>query len=99
AQSRAAGIPQTGCRTSTETDGRTRSDGGRRQGGDVQLSAPRQRAVDHVDGVLQAVNRDERAEARPFLLAEQHLIEQIEPVERDARLAVFRLLLRVEERF
>src|SRR5262249_41076082 len=33
----------------------------------------------------------ERAEALTFLLAEQHLIEHIEPIERHARLAVFAL--------
>src|SRR5262245_12179764 len=62
------------------------------------LSGTRQRAVDHVDGVLQAVDRDERAEARAFLLAEQHLVQHVEPVERDARLAVLGLLFLIEER-
>ena len=62
------------------------------------LGAPRQRAVDHVDGVLQAIDRDEGAEARAFLLAEQHLVEHVEPVERDAGLAVLGLLLVIEER-
>src|SRR5262245_10106989 len=64
----------------------------------ASLRRPRQRAVDHVDGVLQAVHRDERAEARAFLLAKQHLVEHIEPVERDAGLAVLGLLLLIEER-
>ena len=45
-----------------------------------------------------AIDGDERAEARAFLLAEQHLVEHVEPVERDARLAVLGLLLLVEER-
>ena len=45
-----------------------------------------------------AVDRDERAEARAFLLPEQHLIEHVEPVERHAGLAVLGLLLLVEER-
>ena len=35
-----------------------------------------------------AVDRDERAEARAFLLPEQHLVEHVEPVERDAGAAV-----------
>src|SRR6266436_9700696 len=37
--------------------------------------------------------RKERAEARTLLLAEQHLIEHVEPIERNARLAVFALHL------
>src|SRR6185503_3276562 len=37
------------------------------------LCTPRQRAVDHADGVVYPIDRDERAEARTFLLAEQHL--------------------------
>ena len=45
-----------------------------------------------------AVGGDERAEARAFLLAEQHLIEHVEPVERDAGLAVLGFFLVVEER-
>ena len=53
---------------------------------------PRQRAVDHADRVLHAIDRDERAEARAFLLAEQHLVEHVEPVERDAGTAVLALL-------
>ena len=43
---------------------------------------------------VHAVDRDERAEARALLLAEQHLVEHVEPVERDARAAVLRRLLR-----
>src|ERR1041385_159124 len=62
------------------------------------LSRPRQRAVDHVDGVLRPVHRDKGAEPRAFLLAEQHLVEHVEPVERDAGLAVLGLFLLVEER-
>src|SRR5258707_15627111 len=58
----------------------------------------RERAVDHVDGVVDAIDRHERAEARALLLAEQHLVEHVEPVERDAGLAVLGLLLLVEER-
>src|SRR3984893_17339404 len=58
----------------------------------------RERAVDHVDGVLDAVGGNERAEARAFLLAEQHLIEHVEPVERHAGLAVLGFFLVVEER-
>src|SRR4029077_18573544 len=63
-----------------------------------EVSRPRQRTVDHVDGVLQPIDRDKRAEARALLLAEQHLVQHVEPVERDARLAVLGLLLLVEER-
>src|SRR6266567_4827443 len=61
---------------------------------------PRQRAVDHRDRVVEPVDRDERAEARALLLAEQHLIEHVEPVEGDAGLAVLGLDLAglVEER-
>src|SRR5512137_2832754 len=53
----------------------------------------RQRAVDHVDRVADAVDGDERAEARALLLAELHLVEHVEPVERHARLAVLGLRL------
>src|SRR6478735_8213031 len=60
--------------------------------------APCQRAVDHVDRVLHAIDRDEGAEARALLLAEQHLVEHVEPVERHAGTAVLALLDRVEER-
>src|ERR1700751_756215 len=52
------------------------------------LSRPRQRAVDHGNRILHAIDRDERAEARAFFLAEQHLVEHVEPVERNARAAV-----------
>ena len=62
-----------------------------------KLSAARERAVDHVDGVLHAVDGDEGAEARALLLAEQHLIEHVEPVERHARLAILGFLLLIEE--
>src|SRR6478609_5346546 len=59
---------------------------------------PRQRAVDHGDRIRHAIHRNEGAEARAFLLAEQHLVEHVEPVERHAGLAVLGLLLLVEER-
>src|SRR5204863_8932506 len=49
-----------------------------------------ERAVDHVDRVLDSVERNEGSEARPFLLPEQDLIEHVEPIERYAGLAVFR---------
>src|SRR3954452_20167706 len=62
-----------------------------------KLCTPCQRAVDHVHGVLHAVDRDERAEARALLLAEQHLVEHVEPVERHAGAAVLCELLVVEE--
>src|SRR5262249_24132370 len=48
----------------------------------------RQRAVDHRNRVSDAIGSDEGTEARTFLLAEQHLIEHVEPVERHARFAV-----------
>src|SRR5262249_39628360 len=66
----------------------------------LRSCGPCERAVDHVDRVLDAVDRDERAETRSLLLAEQHLVEHVEPVERDARLAVLGLDLAglVEER-
>src|SRR5712691_1267415 len=51
----------------------------------------RERAVDQRHGVVEPVDRHERAEARAFLLAEQHLVKQIEPFERDAGLAVLGL--------
>src|SRR5437660_12382147 len=54
----------------------------------TRLRRAGERAVDHGDGVLEAVDRRERAEARALLLAEQHLIEHVEPFERHARLAV-----------
>src|SRR5205809_6499947 len=44
------------------------------------LRRPRQRAVDHRDCIRNAIHRDEGAEARALLLAEQHLIEHVEPV-------------------
>src|SRR5215813_2101619 len=55
------------------------------------LCRSRQRAVDHVDRVLKPVHRHERAEAWTLLLAEQHLIEHVEPIERNAGLAVLAL--------
>src|SRR6266404_2847321 len=63
-------------------------------------SRARERAVDHVHRVLQSVDRHERAEARAFFLAEQDLVEHVEPIERDAGLAVAGLDLaaRIEER-
>src|SRR5829696_746916 len=63
-----------------------------------KLRAPRQRAVDHVDGVLHAIHRDERTEARALLLAEQHLIEHVEPVERNAGPAILALLHLIQKR-
>src|SRR6476660_8483841 len=63
-----------------------------------KLRRPRQRAVDHVDRVRYPVHRDERAEARAFFLTEQHLVEHVEPVERDAGAAVLALLHGIEER-
>src|SRR5258708_38316564 len=56
------------------------------------LPRSRQRAVDHGHRIRQAIDRDKRAEARPFFLTEQHLIEHVEPVERDARPAILALL-------
>jgi hypothetical protein len=64
----------------------------------MELSRPRECAVDHRDRILNTIDRGERAETRPFLLAEQHLIEHVEPVERNARLAVLGRLLVIEER-
>src|SRR5665213_1787646 len=63
------------------------------------LCRARERAVDHGNRIRGAVSRDEGTEARAFLLAEQHLIEHVEPVERDAGLAVLGLFLVVEKRF
>src|ERR1700731_2912276 len=59
---------------------------------------PCQRAVDHRHRIWQPIHRDERAEARAFFLAEQHLVEHVEPVERDAGPAVLALLHRIQER-
>src|ERR1700749_4188257 len=59
---------------------------------------PRQRAVDHGDGVGNAIDRDKGTEARALLLAEQHLVEHVEPVERDARPAILALLHMIQER-
>src|SRR6185369_17970338 len=47
---------------------------------------------------MQSVDRNKRAKARPFLLPKQHLVEQVEPAERNARLAVLRLLFLIQER-
>src|SRR6516162_3233913 len=60
----------------------------------------RQRAVDRRNHIGYSISRNERAESGPFLLAEQHLIEHVEPVERHARLAVlgFDLAAFVEKR-
>src|SRR5258708_12045569 len=58
----------------------------------------RQRAIDHGDRVRQAIDRDKRAEARAFLLSEQHLIKHVEPVQRNALPAILAFLDRVEER-
>src|SRR5205807_1969867 len=59
----------------------------------VTLGRAGQRAVDHLDRILQAVDRGERAEPRPFLLPQQHLVEHVEPFERDTGLAVLGLAL------
>src|ERR1700739_2964769 len=61
------------------------------------LPRPRQCAVDHGDGIGNAIDRDKGAETRTLLLAEQHLIEHVEPVERDAGAAILALLDGVEE--
>src|SRR5262245_13312093 len=65
-----------------------------------RLCRSRQRAVDHVDRILEPIERHERSEARALFLAEEHLIQQVEPIERDAGLAVLGLDLAglVEER-
>src|SRR5687768_10210289 len=62
------------------------------------LRRARQCAVDHVDRVLDAVYRRKRTEAGALLLAEQHLVEHVEPVERHPRSAVLGFLRLVEER-
>src|SRR4051812_32814214 len=59
---------------------------------------PRQRAIDHVDGVFQPIHRDKRAEARPLFLAEQHLVEHVEPIERHAGPTVLGFLRMIEKR-
>ena len=61
------------------------------------LCATRQRAVDHVDRILQAIDRGRTIQSADLFLAQQDLIEQIEPIERHARLAVLRLLFLVQE--
>src|SRR6266567_3970470 len=68
--------------------------------GNAFSSRAGERAVDQRHGVVEPVDRHERAEAGALLLAEQHLVEQIEPFERHARLAVLGLDLAgaVEER-
>src|SRR5262245_30199814 len=60
----------------------------------------RKHSVDHADGVLNAVDRHERAEARALLLAQQHLVAHVDPVDLAAGLAVLGLDLAglVEER-
>src|SRR5262249_31685286 len=65
-----------------------------------RLCRSRQRAVDHLDRIPKPVHRYERAEARTLLLPKQHLVEHVEPIERDTRLAVLALDLSglVEER-
>src|ERR1700739_4434656 len=65
--------------------------------GRQRSARPRQRAVDHVHGIADAIDRDKGAEARPLLLAEQHLVEHVEPVERHAGPAVLAFLVLVEE--
>src|SRR5258708_7330902 len=52
------------------------------------LRRPRKRTVDHVDRVLEPVHRRERTEARALLLAQEHLVKHVEPLKRDARLAI-----------
>src|SRR5262249_58626253 len=60
----------------------------------------RKQPADHPDRVLKPVHRHERAEAGTLLLTKQHLIEHVEPIERNAGLAVLALDLSglVEER-
>src|SRR4029079_17165526 len=57
------------------------------------LCRSRKRAVDHVDRIRESVHRQERTESRTFLLAQKHLIEHVEPIERHAGLAVLGLAL------
>src|SRR3954454_14235322 len=64
----------------------------------LALRRARERAVDHFDRVIQAIDRDEGAETRALLLSQQHLIEHVEPVEGDAGPAVLGELLVIEER-
>src|SRR5712664_1198929 len=63
-----------------------------------ELRAPCQRAVDHRDRIRHAVDRDERAKARAFFLAEQDLVEHVEPVERNARPTILALLHLIQKR-
>src|SRR5262249_57091365 len=74
--------------------------GGRHKLTRRRFSQSWQTTVDPLDRVPKPVHRYERAEARTLLLAEQHLIEHVEPIERDTRLAVLTLDLSslVEER-
>jgi hypothetical protein len=60
------------------------------------LCRPRQRAVDHGDSIRYAIDGDEGAEPGALLLAEQDLVEHVEPVERDAGTAVLALLDGIE---
>src|ERR1700726_2512248 len=62
------------------------------------LCTARQRPVDHAHRIRQPVDRNERAEARALLLAEQHLVEHVEPVRQNAGLAVLGLFLLVQKR-
>src|SRR5258707_10012541 len=62
------------------------------------LCRPCQRAVDHRHRILQSVDRDKRAEARAFFLAEQHLIGHVEPDERKTRTALPSPHQQVQER-
>src|SRR5262249_60545164 len=54
-----------------------------------RLCRSRQRPVDHLDRIGEAIHRHEGAEPRALLLPEQHLIKHVEPIERDAWLSIF----------
>src|SRR5262249_61255250 len=56
-----------------------------------RLCRSRQRPVDHLDRIVEAIQRHEGAKSRALLLAEQHLIKHVEPMERNAWLSIFAL--------
>ena len=60
-----------------------------------------QRAINQSGRVVNSIDRHEGARTRSFLLAEEHLVEHVEPLERDPRLAVLGLDLAapIQKRF
>src|SRR5207249_6692219 len=56
-----------------------------------RLCRSRQRPVAHFDRIVETIDRHERAEPRPLLFPEQHLIQHVEQIDGEAWPAIFAL--------